>query len=167
MQGPKQSDKYNYNNISAVKRALKNYFKLESKADSGNFDALATLMDLRASMGFEPGSAQILTPRQKECISLCLVEDKTEVQAAKELGISQQAVFYNIRAGLRRIQKYLVTGQTALKVFSDEETDQLIALYKKGIKPKAIASMMKGKAPRTIQNKLKYLKKKGKLDLGK
>lgn len=164
MEAKRYSNKYNYDNISAIRKALKDYFRLESRAESnGNFDALATLMDLKASIGFDPEDTQIITPRQKECIMLCLVEDQTEIEAAKKLGISQQAVFYNIRAGLRRIQKYLSNGTIQKRLFTLEVEAHLIALYKSGLRAKGISARIKMPI-RTIQNKLKYLKKKGKLD---
>ena len=160
---PRTSNKYDYNNISAVKRALKNYLKLESKSQAnGNYDALATLMDLRASMGFDSKEAPILTPRQQECITMCLVEDMTEVKAAQELGISQQSVFYSIRSGLRRIQKYLLTGETVKRVFTPEEETKLISMYVVGKRSLEI-SIVLNKSVKTIRNKIKYLRKRSKL----
>ena len=164
--GPGSSllDTYNYNQTSSVRKALKNYFRLETKAAS-NIDALVILADMKTGMNMYDRGTKVLTDRQHECITLCLINDLTESEAATQLNITQQAVHYNVVAGVKRIRKYLLTGEVITSVFTQSEESKLIELYESGLKPLDIAEQI-DKQPRTVRNKIKYLKKKGKLKRG-
>jgi DNA-binding CsgD family transcriptional regulator len=159
--GPSLCDSYNYNNIGSVKKALRNYFRLESKAES-NYDALAILADVKSGLNMYTRGARVLTDRQQECVYHCLVQGLTESEVAAELKISQQAVHYNVVAGVKRIQRYLITGEIVTSVFSPSEESLLIKMYNEGNEPLDISRAL-DKSPRSVRNKLKYLKKKGKL----
>jgi predicted DNA-binding protein (UPF0251 family) len=155
------ANSYNYERTTSVKKALRNFLRLEEKAVThGNYDALAILSDLKTGLGMYKSGPALLTKRQLECVQLCLIEDLTEAEAAYELGVSQQAVHYGLKAGIRRIQKYLLSGRIEAPVFSSVEEKQLIILYTSGHKPMEISNLLQ-KSPNTIRNKIKYLKKKG------
>lgn len=155
---------YNYDKIGSVKKAIRNLLQLESQAQIfGSEGAMIIMTDVKSGMDYYPSSPfKVLTDKQREAIRLCLVEDRTESEAADQLGISQQAVNACVNSGVKRIRDYLVTGEMVEPVFSREETMELIALYRRGKKPLEIARLL-GKSPRTIRNKIKYLKAKGQL----
>lgn len=159
---------YRYEDLSSLKKAIQNMLRFQARSISkGSYSALILLVDLKTGLGLYKGQVEILTKKQMESVKLCLILDYTESEAAKQLGVTQQTIHYSIQGALKRVQYYLLTGGKMPDdtSFSKEETVDLIDLYTKGHKPKELSRIM-DKDLRTIRNKLKVLKMKGRIPMG-
>jgi predicted DNA-binding protein (UPF0251 family) len=154
---------YNYSKTRSLRKAIKALLKLSSDAELlGSEGAIIIMTDVKSGLDMYSSPFKVLTPRQRECIQLCLVEDMKETDAATLLGISQQSVNGSVNSGVRRIQEYLLKGEMSVGVFNDNETKDLIFLYNTGRKPIEIAHILK-KSPRQVRNKIKSLMSQGKI----
>jgi DNA-binding NarL/FixJ family response regulator len=153
---------YDYTSLYSIIRALRQLLRLEEKAFKGNDAALILMADLKSGLDMYSHKTNILTSRQKEVIQLCLIEDMSETEVAERLGITQQTVHFIIRAGVRRIQKFLLTGEVPAHKFTNSDDSAIIQLYQQGLKPKQIAERL-GKEAKSVRNKIKYLKRKGRI----
>jgi predicted DNA-binding protein (UPF0251 family) len=153
--------------MRSVRRAIRDLLKLETQAEIfGSEGAIIIMTDIKSGLDMYKNSPfKVLTDRQKEAILLCLIQDKTEAMAAEELGVSQQAINSSVNSGVKKIRDYLITGDMGDPVFTPEENRELLVMYMHGKKPMDIARLL-NKSPRTIRNKIKYLKAKGKIGGG-
>jgi hypothetical protein len=71
------------------------------------------MLDLARAVGDDPSSTVVvLTPRQREAITLHLLHDMPAKVVAKEMGIEWRVVYLIVKAGLQRILTYLQSGVT-------------------------------------------------------
>lgn len=154
---------YDYTSLKSLKRALKQLLRLEEKSFRGNDAAMALLVDLKSSVGLYKNDKCILTPKQRRVIILCLVMDKSEVDCAEIMGVSQQSIHVLLKSGLRRVSKFLSGDKIEdVKQFPESQTRTIIDQYKMGKKPKEIARFLDTDL-RRVQNKIRTLKRQGKL----
>jgi DNA-binding CsgD family transcriptional regulator len=150
---------YDYASLYSMIKALRHFLRLEERALKGNDAAIVLMTDLKSGLGEYKSQTDILTPRQREVIELCLIEDLSETEVADRLNITQQSVHFIIKAGVRRIQRFLLDGKVSSQGFSEWENHLVIEMYSLGAQPRDIAIAL-NKSPRTIRNKIKYLKRK-------
>ncbi len=153
---------YNYSNFRSVKRAITDLLRLYEKASlGGNNGALIIMTDMKRALI----DSNVLTHREREAIYYCLVLGYKESEVADILCITQQAVHYLIKSGIKRIIRFLLTGKSSNSKFTKQDIERIIELYSKGVKPKEIADIL-NKSVKSVRNKVKALKKGGKITAG-
>ncbi len=158
-------NKYDYNKLGSLRRAIQSLLKLENDAQLfGSEGSMIILADIKSGLDQYSSPSKVLTDNQREAIYLCLVEDKTESEAAEILDISPQAVNARVNSGVKRIREYLLTGEMSTGVFTEDETKLFIFYYNEGRKPLEIAHILK-KPPRQVRNKIKSLQSRGAIGL--
>lgn len=103
--------------------------------------------------------SSILTDKQLEVFNLVVFSHKTEEYAAKELGITQQAIHYRLKYGLDRVINFLTENKRTIPRISKEDTKRLIQLYLNDTSIKEIAIEL-NLPTRRVSNKIRYLRRK-------
>jgi DNA-directed RNA polymerase specialized sigma24 family protein len=153
----KKTTSYDYNNVDALRNALRDLALLDSSAENGDFKALDIVLDLKARLNGEVIDEFSLTEHQRKCIDLCLIQNKTETEVAIMFHTSQQSVHYGIKAGLKKLKRALAGDRPTVKHFRPEEVVRLTDLYKAGNCTKDIAVIL-NKPFTTVRNRIQYMR---------
>lgn len=87
--------------VKGILALLNNVHHVRELRYWGDYDASNLLLDLEHSM-----TRAKLTRRQRQVLDLVYEEDLTQTEAARRLGVSQQAVNDHILSAARKIAKY-------------------------------------------------------------
>jgi predicted DNA-binding protein (UPF0251 family) len=132
-QGRHLADLFDYSNPAGLKRALRSLADLQTQAELGCPTSTAILVDMKTALGFystDPAAARrVLTARQREAILLHLVRDRSVEETARCLGIDPSAVSHRVNTGLRRMVKFLTTGDASSREWEDWEVAFLQTHY--------------------------------------
>lgn len=152
---------YDYNSKENIKKALENMTVLYSNAEHGNTSAHAVLIDLQTALGKYTTDElmSVVTKKQRQVIILHLVYGYSQDEVAEMLGISQQAVSLRLMSGIRRIQRFLLTGRTGWTEWEDEEIEFLFEHYR--AKGARWCAKQLGRTIQEVQSKVKRLRKQG------
>ena len=94
-----------YSDIKSLKSVLAIYNNLESLACAGNSDAIAIKLDIENMLG--EGTSP-LTTQKAEIMRLYYIQGYTQLEIARYLDITQEAVSYAINTALKILVKYWV-----------------------------------------------------------
>lgn len=84
---------------AGVQLLLKNYQLFEERSIlHGDFAAIDMLLDLREAI-----EAAYLTDRVKQCVQLCLIEDRKIEDVQQILGIDKAAISRHVSSGVKKI----------------------------------------------------------------
>lgn len=123
-----------YDDEQSVKNAIKRLIALEGLAERGDTVATSIMVDLKKALGMYGGSfLDLLTPAQRQVIIRVLIDDETQSDVAKSMGISQQGVSYLMSGGLKRIVKFLKTGRISWRRVTPAEKEFILTNY--GVMP--------------------------------
>ncbi|MFN2748086.1 sigma factor-like helix-turn-helix DNA-binding protein [Bacillus sp. z60-18] len=89
---------YALDNAEGVKTLLSDYPKFVSRKRLGEYEAAEVLLDLHKAIELAD-----LTDRQREAIRLVYIEDLTQVEAGKRMGISQITLREYVEAATEKI----------------------------------------------------------------
>ena len=121
---------------------------------------LCMLVDLKTILGLYPASKdlKILTQKQKCVILEHLMNNKTQVELAEELKITQQGVSILLKSALGRVKKYLIGDIVKWTQWTSEEKGKLVREYKQ--KPIYKLSLELDKPASRVVSMYHYLKNK-------
>lgn len=94
----KYSVKYSLDDSAGVKALLRDRHRISSARYTGDTDASCILVDLHSAI-YNAG----LTERQTEAIALVYGFDVTQAQAARAMGVTQEAVVQFINAAVEKL----------------------------------------------------------------
>jgi predicted DNA-binding protein YlxM (UPF0122 family) len=118
-------NKITYASIEQLRNVIR---YLDAFSDSNDLSVLA---DIKTVLGFysTDDDLRVLTPKEKTAIIEHLINDKSQSEVARLMGISQQAVSQAIRIGLKRIQQFLTNEEITKMHWTDEQKSFLLANY--------------------------------------
>lgn len=105
-------NEYRFTTLRSLRAVLRSYRSLRSLAQAGDFTSAAILLDLQRALGDDPSSGvTVLTPRQKQAITLHLIQDLSVHVVAEEMGVQWRVVYLIVNNGLRRLLAFLHSGK--------------------------------------------------------
>lgn len=108
---PQHLNEYRFATLRSLRECLRSYSSLISLAREGDFTSAAMMLDLSIALGDDPmHRVSVLTPRQKQAITLHLIRDQHVNVAAEEMGVNPRVVYLIVNNGLRRLLAYLQFG---------------------------------------------------------
>lgn len=103
---------YQFTTLRSLRSCLRSYASLRALSQRGDFTSAAIMLDLNRALGNDPSSPIcVMTARQKQAITLHLIQDLPANVVAKEMGIQWRVVYLTVNNGLRRLLRYLEAGE--------------------------------------------------------
>jgi hypothetical protein len=157
MADTRQLNTYTFQNLRALRAALRHYRSLELSASDGDFTSAAMLLDLNRSLGMLNGEVCAVSRRQRIAITLLLIEGGTIETVARQMGIVPRTLRFIVQAGLIRVRKYLQDGKNPRDWQPWQQDYVQRNLH---LKPAVLAQAI-GKTPHAVWNHLYRLRKYG------
>lgn len=115
------SVKYSLNDAAGVKALLRDRHRISSARFRGDYDACDILVDLHSAI-----NSAGLTDRQAEAIAFVYGIDVTQAEAARQMGVSREAVTQLIEAAAEKmaaVYKRWEYGEVSVEYTEDNELE--------------------------------------------
>lgn len=124
-------EKISYTKPNELKLLLK--YILSSSNKSADVTETCILVDLKTALGLYESTKhlKVLTDKQKKVMVEHIINDKTQIQVATELNITQQGVSILLNSALRRIRDYIVDKEIKWMPWTESEKIYLMQYYGK------------------------------------
>jgi hypothetical protein len=105
-------NEYQFASIVGLRRVLRSYHDLEALALQGDMTSASILLDLRTALGTDAhDEIFVITKRQREAVTLLLIDGKTGDEVADIMGINRVVVYLHVAVGLKHMLHYLQTKE--------------------------------------------------------
>jgi len=101
---------YKFATLRSLRACLRSFSSLSSLTNSGDFESATILFDLAGAINDPLQRTMVLTPRQKQAITLHLIQDKHVSDVSREMGVTERVVYLLVNTGLRRLLSFLQVG---------------------------------------------------------
>lgn len=143
-------DKITYEDTNTLKQLIR-YIPVAVFDD--NADIICIIVDVKSILNVD----NVLTSRQKKVIIEHLINDKPQKELALELNTTQQNISLLLNSALKRIQKYIRTGEVRWTEWTSHEKEFLLKNYNKLSVDELVKEL--GKPPSRLSSMYHYLKK--------